>query len=63
MPLFEKLQDDTLGTFYFTYIRSFDELILEYLRLSFEFPEKSEAELLTLFRASVTDREIVVIFP
>ncbi|MCY4552403.1 MAG: hypothetical protein OXC79_01905 [Candidatus Poribacteria bacterium] len=59
----EKLQDDTLGTFYFTYIRSFDELILEYLRLSFEFPEKSEAELLTLFRASVTDREIVVIFP
>lgn len=59
----EKLQDNTLGMFYFTYIRSFDALIVEYLRLSFEFPEKSEAELLTLFRESVTDGEIVIIFP
>ena len=33
----EKLQDDTLGMFYFTYIGSFDELIVQYLRLSFEF--------------------------
>ena len=59
----EKLQDDTLGMFYFTYIGAFDELIIEYLRLSFEFPEKGEAELLTLFRASVKDREIAIIFP
>jgi len=59
----EKVQNDTLGMFYFTYIRSFDELIVEYLRLSYEFPEKSEAELLTLFRESVADGEIVIIFP
>ena len=59
----EKLKDDTLGMFYFTYISSFDELIVEYLRLSFEFPEKSEEELLALFRESVTYREIVIVFP
>ena len=59
----EKVQDDTLGMFYFTYIRTFDALIVEYLRLSFEFPEKSEQERLTLFRKSVTDREIIIVFP
>ena len=59
----EKLQDDTLGMFYFTYIGSFDALIVEYLRLSFEFPEKSEEERLALFRESVTNGEIVITFP
>ena len=59
----EKLQDDTLGMFYFTYIGAFDALIVEYLRLSFEFPEKSEEERLTLFRESVTNGEIVITFP
>ena len=59
----EKLEEGTLGMFYFQYISSFDELIVEYLRLSFEFPEKSEEELLTLFRESVRDREIAVVFP
>ena len=59
----EKVQDDTLGMFYFTYIRNFDALIVEYLRLSYEFPEKSEQERLTLFRKSVTDREIIIVFP
>jgi hypothetical protein len=59
----EKVQDDTLGMFYFTYIRTFDALIVEYLRLSYEFPEKSEQERLTLFRKSVTDREIIIVFP
>ena len=59
----EKLKDDTLGIFYFEYIRTFDGLIIEYLRLSFEFPEKSEEELLMLFRESVRDEEIAIIFP
>ncbi|RKU23967.1 hypothetical protein C6503_01740 [Candidatus Poribacteria bacterium] len=59
----EKLQADTFGMFYFEYIRTFDALIVEYLRLSFESPEKSEEELLTLFRESVRDGEVAVIFP
>ena len=59
----EKLQADTFGMFYFEYIRTFDALIVEYLRLSFEFPEESEEELLGLFRESVRDGEMVILFP
>ena len=63
MTLAEKLEEGTLGIFYFQYISSFDELIIEYLRLSFEFPEKSEDELFTLFRESVRDEKVVIVFP
>ena len=59
----EKLDAGTLGMFYFQYISSFDNLIIEYLRLSFEFPEKREVELLILFRESVRDGHISIIFP
>ena len=59
----EKLTEGTLGMFYFEYISSFDEIIIEYLRLSFDFPEKSEKELLALFRESVNNRKISVVFP
>ena len=59
----EKLKEGTLGMFYFQYIRSFDEIIIEYLRLSFEVPEKSEAELLILFRESMRDGETAIVFP
>ena len=59
----EKVKDDTLGMFYFTYIGSFDGLIVEYLRLSYEFPEKTEEERLALFREAVRGGEITIIFP
>ena len=59
----EKLEEGTLGMFYFEYIGSFDALIIEYLRLSFEFGEKSEKEYLTLFRKSIRDGKIAIIFP
>ena len=58
-----KLKEDAFGMFYFEYIRTFDEIIIEYLRLSFEFPESSEEELLALFGQSMTDRKAVIIFP
>ena len=61
--LAEKSKEGTLGMFYFEYISSFDDIIIEYLRLSFEFPESSEEELLALFRQSVKDRKVVIIFP
>ena len=59
----EKLKEGTLGVFYFAYISSFDEIIIEYLRLSFEFPEKNEAELLTLFREAMRDEKVLIVFP
>ena len=59
----EKLEAGTLGMFYFQYIRSFDEIIIKYLRLSLEFPEKREEELLVLFRESISDGKTIIIFP
>lgn len=59
----EKTKAGTLGMFYFAYIGYFDEIIIEYLRLSFEFPEKSEQELLVLFRESMKNQKVVVTFP
>ena len=59
----EKLKGDAFGMFYFEYIRTFDGLIVEYLRLSYEFPEKSEEELLMLFRESMRDGETSIVFP
>jgi hypothetical protein len=58
----EKLKADTFGMFYFEYIRAFDGLIVEYLRLSFEFSEKSEEELLALFRESMRSEDTSIIF-
>lgn len=59
----ERLKEGTLEMFYFTYISSFDEIIVEYLHLSFEFPEKGEEELLVLFRKSIRNGETSIIFP
>ena len=59
----ERLVEDTLGMFFFEYIRTFDPLIIEYLRLSYVYPTADEAELLTQFRKSINDGNVAVIFP
>ncbi len=59
----KRLNDDTLGMFYFEYIRTFDPLIIEYLRLSYVYPTANETELLTRFRKSINDGKVTVIFP
>lgn len=59
----KKLEAGTLGMFYFTYISAFDDIITEYLRLSFEFPEKLETERLALFRESIRNGKILILFP
>ena len=59
----KKLETGTLGMFYFTYISSFDDIITEYLRLSFEFPEELETERLALFRESIRNGKILILFP
>ncbi len=58
-----RLNDNTIAMYYFDYIRTFDELIVEYLRLSYAHPNQSEQELLTHFRQSVVDDEVSIIFP
>lgn len=59
----KRLADDTLGMFYFEYIRTFDPLIIEYLRLSYVYPTEDEAALLARFRNSINDGKVAVIFP
>ncbi len=59
----KRLADETLGMFYFEYIRTFDPLIIEYLRLSYEYPKEDEAALLTRYRMSINEAKVTVIFP
>lgn len=59
----KRLAENTLGMFYFQYIRTFDPLIIEYLRLSYVYPTQSEAALLARFRKSVSDGRVSIIFP
>ena len=59
----KRLAEDTLGAFYFDYIRTFDPLIIEYLRLSYVYPTADEAALLTRFRKSINDGKVTVLFP
>ena len=59
----ERLAENTLGKFYFEYIRTFDPLIIEYLRLSYVYPDQNEEALLGRFRKSINDGKVTVIFP
>ena len=58
-----RLEENTLGKFYFEYIRTFDPLIIEYLRLSYVYPTATEEALLTRFRSSINDGKVTVTFP
>ena len=55
--------EDGLEKFWFEYMGYFDDLVTEYLRLSFEFPEKESEELLLLFRESVKEGKTSILFP
>lgn len=59
----QKLEAGTLGMFYFEYIKVFDPLIVEYLRLSYEFPDQNADALLIQYRESVRDGKVLVVFP
>ena len=59
----ERLAENTLGLHYFEYIRTFDPLIIEYLRLSYVYPTADEAELLSKFRKLIVEDKVKVIFP
>ncbi len=59
----KRLSENTLGQFYFEYIRTFDPLIVEYLRLSYVYPTQTEEELLAHFRESVRNDTVSIVFP
>ena len=59
----KKLENDTLEMFYFDYIRTFDPLIVEYLRLSYVYPDIQEVGLLVRFRESIRESKVTIVFP
>ena len=59
----KKLEEGTLGMSYFDYIRTFDPLIVEYLRLSYVYPDMQEAGLLVRFRGSIREGKVTIVFP
>ena len=52
-----------LEEWWFEYMGYFDNLIIEYLRLSFEPPKKTEEELLLQFRKSAKEGKTGILFP
>ncbi len=59
----QKLEAGTLGMFYFEYIKIFDPLIVEYLRLSYEFPNQNAEALLIKYRDSIRNQKVTIVFP
>ncbi len=57
-----RLIENTFGKFYFEFIRTFDPLIIEYLRLSYVYPNETEEALLDRFRNSINDGKVTVTF-
>lgn len=59
----EKFLDRTLAKDYFDFVAAYDNIIIEYLRLSYEFPDSSKDELIDLFKESVKETAIEILYP
>ncbi len=59
----EKFLDRTLAKDYFDFVAAYDNIIIEYLRLSYEFPDSSKDELIDLFKESVQESDIEILYP
>ncbi len=59
----EKFLDMTFAESYFDFIGAYDEIIIEYLRLSYEFPDSSLDELQKLFRESMQEENVEIQYP
>lgn len=59
----EKFIDMTLTESYFDYIGAYDEIIIDYLRLSYEFPDSSKADLLKIFTESIEEGNVDIQYP
>ena len=59
----EKFLDKTLAKDYFDFVAAYDNIIIEYLRLTYEFPDSSKDELIELFTESVQETDIEILYP
>lgn len=59
----EKFLDLTLAKDYFDFVAAYDNVIVEYLRLTYEYPDSSKDELIELFKDSIQETEIEILYP
>ena len=51
------------GEFFFEYMAAYDKIVIEYLRLSYEYPDSTKESLLALLKKSIVDRKVSIQYP
>ncbi len=59
----EEFLDMTLAKSYFDLVGAHDEIIIDYLRISYENPDSSQDELITLFKESMKQGNVQILYP
>lgn len=62
---FQKFDFESMsgGEFFFEYMRAYDKIVTEYLRLSYEFPNATQEKLLALLKESIVDGKVSIQYP
>ena len=59
----EQFLNMTLAKSYFDLVGAHDEIIIDYLRISYENPDSSQDELITLFKESIKQGNVQILYP
>ena len=59
----EQFLNMTLAKSYFDLVGAHDEIIIDYLRISYENPDSSQDELITLFKESMKQGNVQILYP
>ncbi len=51
------------GEYFFEYMSAYDEIVVEYLRLSYEYPDHTQERLLSLLRNSMVNGNVSIQYP
>lgn len=62
---FQKFDFESMsgGEFFFDYMSAYDEIVIEYLRLSYEYPDSTQKRLLALLKKSMVDGKVSIQYP
>ncbi len=62
---FQKFDFESMsgGEFFFEYMAAYDEIVIEYLRLSYEYPDSTKESLLALLKKSIVDGKVSIQYP
>ena len=62
---YSKLDAESMsgGEFLFEHMATYDEIVIEYLRFSYEYPDSTEESLLALLKKSIVDGKVSIQYP